>query len=538
MNQHSGRKTEESLQKFLQPCFLGFLIVFLMGYYSMFMIRENPFSYSIDDPYIHMSIARNFSSYGVWGITPYGFTSSSSSPLYTLLLAGCFLLTGPWQYWPLVLNYVFAALLLYRIQKLCEYFGLPRWQIVVTQAAICILTPLVLVVSTGMEHIMHAFLVFLLLEHLLHMETEPSLRNRILLGVYCFLATAARYETLFVISVVSIWLLIRKRIVDLMISICAALAPVIIFGAATLAFSGNILPDSIRLKGNFRITEGFGFFFNDLITRILPRLNFYYYLKPLLGLLLVLLFFKTVTKHPKFLNLLFVLTLIVFALQIMFADIGWKNRYEFYLVSLAMTLICMKALPLISKSLHHKKYILIFGLLFFSFYFCIYDVFKYTRKGFKEITLCMDGVYVQNHQMAKFISLLPEDTCVAVNDIGAVTFFNPRLRIMDIWGLGTPEVADLLISGDVTKEKMNRIAVSMGVEYAVVYRGKFEPLIPDEWVDVGMWHDVGFSATGGYNIYFCCANPNKLVFFRERFKRFSETQTIGVITQVIELPPG
>jgi hypothetical protein len=43
--------------------------------------------YALDDAYIHMAIAKNFAQHGVWGITQYGFTSSSSSLLYTLLLS-------------------------------------------------------------------------------------------------------------------------------------------------------------------------------------------------------------------------------------------------------------------------------------------------------------------------------------------------------------------------------------------------------------------------------------------------------------------
>ena len=64
------------------------------------------FVYPLDDTYIHMAMARTFSQHGVWGISPDGFASTSSSPLWTLVLSLAFLVFGPAAAAPLVLNVV------------------------------------------------------------------------------------------------------------------------------------------------------------------------------------------------------------------------------------------------------------------------------------------------------------------------------------------------------------------------------------------------------------------------------------------------
>ena len=57
--------------------------------------------YPLDDTYIHLAIAKNFVLHGVWGVTKYAFTSSISSPFFTLLVAIAFRLTGVQEWVPL-----------------------------------------------------------------------------------------------------------------------------------------------------------------------------------------------------------------------------------------------------------------------------------------------------------------------------------------------------------------------------------------------------------------------------------------------------
>jgi hypothetical protein len=43
--------------------------------------NDGQFVYGLDDPYIHMAMAKSIALHHVWGIDGSGFTSSSSSPV-------------------------------------------------------------------------------------------------------------------------------------------------------------------------------------------------------------------------------------------------------------------------------------------------------------------------------------------------------------------------------------------------------------------------------------------------------------------------
>src|SRR5688500_6460269 len=62
------------------------------------------FVYAQDDPYIHLALARTLADHGVWGIRPAEFTSASSSPLWTLLLAALWKLGAQAVWVPFALN--------------------------------------------------------------------------------------------------------------------------------------------------------------------------------------------------------------------------------------------------------------------------------------------------------------------------------------------------------------------------------------------------------------------------------------------------
>src|ERR1700754_2201575 len=70
------------------------------------------FMYPLDDPFIHMQIAKNLAFSHTWGIIPGEFASASSSLLYSLMLAGIFKIFSANVLVPFIINCIAAFFLL------------------------------------------------------------------------------------------------------------------------------------------------------------------------------------------------------------------------------------------------------------------------------------------------------------------------------------------------------------------------------------------------------------------------------------------
>lgn len=179
-------------------------------------IRQNQghLVYTLDDPYIHMAMAKNFAQRGVWGMTKYGFTSSSSSLLQISLLSVIYFLFGVNEVSPLILNVIFATLTVCLIYALMRRYKLPSFYTFTVLLLIIFFTPLPAVIFTGMEHILHALItisfVYLAAQTLSKDKSNPL--GCSLLLILAPLVTMARYEGLFLALAVGILFGIRRRL--------------------------------------------------------------------------------------------------------------------------------------------------------------------------------------------------------------------------------------------------------------------------------------------------------------------------------------
>lgn len=192
------------------------LTVLLSGLYRIVLqMTGGNFTYALDDAYIHMSIARNLALHGVWGVTSEAFSSSSSSPFWSLLLAGGFALIGPAHDLSLWLNIFFSFVLLWVARGVCRRRGLTERETLMVLVSLIFFVPLMPLVFSGMEHVLQIVLSVLFVDlatrlggHPTEGSEAPHLSLVIAVGM---LLCAVRYEGMFLVLAVAILLAFRGQ---------------------------------------------------------------------------------------------------------------------------------------------------------------------------------------------------------------------------------------------------------------------------------------------------------------------------------------
>src|SRR5258708_33594129 len=115
--------------------------------------------YTLDDPYIHMAMARSFAEHGVWGITPHGFTSSTSSPIWTFVIAAAFRTLGVHNWIPLALNVILALVLMFTAHLILKHYAVSGISTLISLAAIIVFATVPAMVFSGMEHVLQLIVV-------------------------------------------------------------------------------------------------------------------------------------------------------------------------------------------------------------------------------------------------------------------------------------------------------------------------------------------------------------------------------------------
>lgn len=467
------------------PAILCAFLVSLLIYRGLRITGGNV-SYPLDDTYIAAAIAKNLAAHGVWGVTRYESTGASSTPFFTLVLAGVYRFAGPADWWPLVLSGISAicAVLMVSFVLRSRSYCLG----IATSSAVVVLVPLPVLGVLGMEHALHVALFVALL----HFGIRDVLSNRFSLITWCLgiLAVGTRLETLACLAVLAILAVLRRSFWAALCLALAAIIPVAAYGWFLSSQGGAWLPNSILLKSRGIPNEGLA-----ILLAPLARLWTMFGKGPHMLWLVVAMtavYWQTRSKGFWLRERLFLFcALVATVAHLELADLGWVYRYEGYLIAAGLTGMALNFTY--DRDRWANLTLVLTAILVASLAARAYHAYD-------ELPQSGANVYSQQVQMARFLTAYHPKASVAANDIGAINFYND-LQSLDLVGLSSNRVYFAKRSNSFSTAFVGAEATRLGVTMAIVYDDWFGPestsvfgakaSLPADWVRVCQWRYLG-----------------------------------------------
>ncbi len=518
------------------PLYVAFLILsvlFVLLLATSFYQNQGHLVYALDDAYIHMAMARNFALHGTWGVTQYGFTSSSSSILWTLLLSLTYYLAGVSQVAPLAWNLLFAFLVLLAAYSILTWYMLPAGFKLAALVAIIFLVPLPTLILSGLEQNLQTLIALVatfLAARLLSGEAPSRVaRDSTLLLLLAPLLTAVRFEGMFMVMAIGGLLLLRRRwLLAPAFAICGFL-PVVIFGIFSVRQGWFWLPSSVLLKGVMPNLASLSGLFLSLAINAFVNLHLGMHVFVLLLAVLLVYILAAGQERGVFdsrqaMGAILLLAAIPHA---EFVQVSPLFRYDAYLFVLGVVFMVSQVpvvMPELSaRALLHRRLAprnLAAGAL------ALLLIFPWAVKGTRLLwflPLCTNNIFEQQYQMGSFVREYYQGSTVALNDIGAVNFL-ADIHCLDLWGLASRDVTLLKRAHRYRTANIAAIATHSGARIAMVYDYWFAGEVgglPPDWVQVGRWTVRNNVILGGDTVSIYALSPSETPYLIQCLREYS-----------------
>ena len=480
---------------FAHPYFsltLGLLFFVAMIAYAVLTYAQMrpgaPIIYAIEDPYIHMAMAKNMALYGVLGVNPDGFTASTSSILWTLTLSLYYKILGISGDAPFWLNLVFACLAIWMAWRILRRAAGDRpWLLAGGLVGFVFFVPLAPVILGGMETGMHIFVALLFLESavdVLVSQGPVGWGRAVGLALLAALFSLVRYENLAMIGFVCALLFLSRRFALSGAVLVSALVPVLLFGAYSVSQGWQFLPNSLIIRSA-------GGILSDPLASLPSRLAnlwnephlFVLMVGALSGLLLDL-------RQPlpggrgRWIGVVFVLVLMT---HVVVDHFGYFYRYEAYLMAmgiLALAALWGPRIGRLQRSVEGEMRALLAGLVIFL---SLMPLYSRGMEAIRATPYGMANIYDQHYQIARFLKQYYAGSAIGLHDIGLAGLISD-VYVVDLVGLANRETAlGFKHSHAAWTQAMEDELRRHNVRVVVAYPGWVGPFLPAGWSPVGSW---------------------------------------------------
>ena len=451
------------------------LLTFFLAILGM-SATGKPFNYSVDDAYIHLTIARNLAENGVWGFRPEAFCSASSSLLWTVLLAGFYKIGLRTAFLPLILNAaaVIGCLFLAErvFQKNCPKLA-PFWQI----AMFGLVLALPHLVLLGMEHCLQCLLY--LAFWALFSGWVSVRNNQFWLLLLAFLVATIRYEGLFLIAAAVFFCFFEKKWkTGASLAVISAL-PILAFGWFSIKNGGYFLPNSLMAKANLSELSGSKAIFQNVLKAWHEMPMVFWTTLAVSGGILA--FLRNESGFTQKLRTGAWLIFISTFFHASFAKYGQFFRWESGQVSLFL----MESSLLFYYFWNSQEHINRARLSIFSILLTVPFLIR-AQYAFRGTCQAMVDVRAYYFSLAEFVNKhYPPNALVAVNGIGVVGYETSG-PILDVNGLASTEVLKrgLLLP---SAGRIGAFFKEKDVKFAVVGPDYVPNEMPENWCLAGRW---------------------------------------------------
>lgn len=478
--------------------------------------------YALDDPYNEMDVAKNTAQFGVWGITRHEFSSAPASISWTLLLTLVYLALGPSEVAPLALNTLLASLLLYLAFRMLADYGINRPMTFGTLVSIVFFTPLVPIIFTGLEHVLQSIVSLALLSSAARLlaggrSSRQLIRSRdglALLGLASLLPLT-RYEGVFLLGVVAVLFMLRRRPLYSVLVAVLGVLPAAVYGLIAASKGWFLVPNGVLIKGTkggldvAALDQSFPqqFFVRAVALPHLATLL----IAAMVILILVYRRHEGLWQGSTVMLIIFLATTLLHAsFVLLFVQIGWFYRYEAYLVVLGLTAIVIslrrsvsaRSIPRLSGLVQPKALVVaITAVLLVS------PLVVRAYASLEETPRATTYIFENQYQVGLFLRTYYQGQTIAANDIGAINYL-ADIRLFDIAGVADMDVARAKIGGYYNSTLMGQLAQAKGVKIAVTYSQTLDHWggTPAGWVEVGRW-TVGDIVAKDKTVSFYAVDP-------------------------------
>lgn len=505
------------------------------------------FVYLIDDPAIHLAVARNLAESGTWGIVDGQYQSASSSPVWTIAISAISLLSPLLATLAPLLFNVAASIgtiwLLGTRQRVLRPSLSRPVDIVASAVIVVVILFLPALTLLGMEHVLHTFLVILIIDRFNTGLDGPAGTGAPgpTKGTWFLiaLATLVRFETGFVAVAIATALLVShdgsrakdqmwRRVRLGMFTLGAAVVPYLGFFLINSLMGQGFLPNSVLAKGQGTKGEGTDALYPLAISDRLLR-------DPLLTILVFLCIMAVIFGWRRY-RFMFPCTVAVIttALHVTFADVGWFERYQAYLIGLCVyalfQVVAESPQPTRFASSKHSSRLAV----------AIIVLALFAPAKISSTLRIPNGVtdtYGQRYQAARFLEANYRTESIAISELGYSALLHDG-PITDLLGLGDYEVLQMRRSHGpiIPAEEWSRLIEQRGVRIVITYALVLWDQAPAEWIHVGDFVLDGPILTAlDRKLQVWAVKPDDVTIIRDQLIDFSSTMPEGSRIELDEL---